>query len=278
MDGDSDAERATIAVVGIFRSGTNYLRSLLELNFRARITYNAYGWKHGLVPIVTRGSSVEFPKLPRLVIARNPFSAIEALFRYVVKAGANIICRTEWHGFLRERLIVHDKWNPGSAQLWFPNPAHYWTAMNWNYLSAGGSSHPVCFVRYEDLLADPRGETHRIAAELSLDPLPGREEFVDVQQRVKAMDDRDRHLPDQYARALRFNQRDFYLSHAYMDRFDNEDRSLVGGLLDWELLERMGYDALVRQLLARDEAATEGRPGLSPPADPARLTLPGRGN
>ena len=260
MDGDSEAVRATVAVVGVFRSGTNYLRSLLELNYRARISYNAFGWKHGLVPIVSRGSAVEFPNLPTLVIARNPFSAIEALFRYVVKAGANIACRTDWHGFLRERLIVYDKWNPDSAQLWFPNPVHYWTAMNWNYLSAGGSSHPVCFVRYEDLLADPRGETQRIAAELSLDPLPGQDGFVDVQTRVKAMDDRDRSLPDQYARALRFNQRDFYLSHAYMDRFDNEDRSLVEGLLDRELLERMGYDALVRQILAGDRAATGAGP------------------
>ena len=259
MDGDSEAERATIAVVGVFRSGTNYLRTLLELNYRARITYNAYGWKHGLVPIVTRGSTVEFPNLPTLVIARNPFGAIEALFRYVVRAGANIICRPDWHGFLRERLIVYDKWTPHSPQLWFPNPAHYWTAMNWNYLSAGGSGHPVCFVRYEDLLADPQAETQRIAAELSLDSLPGREGFVDVQQRVKAMNDRDRSLPADYATALRFNRREFYLSHAYMDRFDNEDRSLVESLLDRELLERMGYEALVRQLLARDEAATEGR-------------------
>jgi hypothetical protein len=196
MDGDSEAERATIAVMGVFRSGTNYLRSLLELNYRTRISYSAFGWKHGLVPIVTQGSSVETLNLPRLVIARNPFSAIEALFRYVVRAGANITCRTDWHGFLRERLIVYDKWNPHSPQLWFPNPAHYWTAMNWNYLSAGNSGHPICLVRYEDLLADPQAETQRIAAELGLDPLPGREGFVDVDRRVKAMDDRDRSLPD----------------------------------------------------------------------------------
>ncbi len=256
MNGDSKADRATIVVVGVFRSGTNYLRSLLELNFRTRVSYNAYGWKHGLVPIVSKGSSVEFPNLPRLVIARNPFSAIEALFRYVVKAGANIICRTDWHGFLRERLIVHDKWNPGSAQLWFANPAHYWTAMNWNHLSAGGSGQPVCLVRYEDLLADPRAETDRIAAELRLDRLPGLEGFVDVEQRVKAMNDRDRSLPEQYVTAARFNRRDFYLSHAYMERFDKEDRSLIEGLLDWELLERMGYDGLVRNLMAWGQTST----------------------
>ena len=256
MDGDSEAERATIAVVGVFRSGTNYLRSLLELNYRTQVTYNAYGWKHGLVPIVTRDSIVEYPKLPIVVLARNPFSAIEALFRYVVGAGANITCRTDWPGFLRERFIVYDKWNPDSPQLWFPNPVHYWTAMNWNYLSVGNPGHPVCFVRYEDLLADPKAETQRIAARLNLDPLSSGEEFVDVQHRTKAMNDRERQSPEQYTKRLRFNRRDFYLSHAYMDRFDREDRFLVEGLLDWELLERMGYSALVRQLSARDESAT----------------------
>lgn len=260
MDGDGERERTTIVVVGIFRSGTNYLRSLLELNFRTRVASNAYGWKHGLVPIVTRGSTLEFPKLPTVVVARNPFSAIDSLFRYVVRAGANVSCRTDWHGFLRDRLIVHDKWNPESPQLWFPNPAQYWTAMNWNYLSARGSGRPVCLVRYEDLLADPRAETGRIATQLGLDPLPTEDGFVDVEQLVKAMTDRDRSLPEHYGKARRFDRRDYYLSHAYMDRFDDADRSLVSGLLDRELLGRMGYDALVRRLSAGDRAASGAGP------------------
>jgi hypothetical protein len=50
-----------------------------------------------------------------------------------------------------------------------------------------------------------------------------------------------------------------------MDRFDKEDRSLVSGLVDRELLERMGYEALVRQLSAHGKADP-----LAGPAAPRR--------
>lgn len=239
----------TLAVVGVFRSGTNYLRTLIEINYRAQVVYNAYGWKHGFVPIVTNDYPLACPRLPTLVITRNPFSAVDALFRYVNSTGANIRCDNHWHEFLRKRLVIHNKWDLDSPQLWFPNPVHYWTAMNWNYLSAAGRANSVCHVRYEDLISDPQAETQRIANKFNLEPLTPAHGFVNAEKRTKNMNDQERVGMQQYMTERRFDKRAFYLSHAYMNRFAKEDRDFVREQLDDELLEQTGYAALVRELM-----------------------------
>lgn len=239
------SEPPAIAILGIFRSGTNYLRSLLELNYNTQAIYNAYGWKHGFIPIVTKENPLGYPRLPTLVLTRNPFSAIDALYRYAASTSANIDCHAQWPEFLRRRLVVYDKWNSESPQLWFPNPVHYWTAMNWNYLSAVGIYH----VQYERLLADPRAECERIAATFNLPPRHSPNGFVDIDRRVKNMSDRERVHQHNYMTAQQFNNRSYYLSHAYIGQFTGEDRIFVRGLLDDTLLERMGYTKLVDTLV-----------------------------
>jgi hypothetical protein len=245
---DTLPEPPKIAVVGIFRSGTNYLRSLLELNYCTEIVYNAYGWKHGFIPIVTKDNPLRYPRIPTLVLTRNPFSAIDALHRYSVKTGANISCQREWPEFLHQRFIIYDKWNPHSPQLWFPNPVHFWTAMNWNLLSPG-PRHLFHHIRYEALLADPRSEIERTATELKLTPLRAAAEFVHVDRRVKNMSDRKRIRSQQYFTSEQFSESDYYVSHTYMNRFTKEDRQFTRHLLDNELLERLDYLELVEQLM-----------------------------
>jgi hypothetical protein len=54
--------RKRIAVIGGFRSGTNYLRFLLENNYRCDVSFHAFGWKHANVPIISDQFLMKYQK------------------------------------------------------------------------------------------------------------------------------------------------------------------------------------------------------------------------
>lgn len=42
-----------IAMMGGFRSGTNYAKTLLERNYHCRVRNHVFGWKHWFLPIIS---------------------------------------------------------------------------------------------------------------------------------------------------------------------------------------------------------------------------------
>ncbi len=249
-------------IIGMFRSGSNFLRALLERNYACRIGYNSFGWKHGLFPIIAGGAAMKMPGTPTITLTKNPFSAIASLHRYYLGNGRNLVSGSgaEMGDFLRAPLVIRDDANPESAELFFPTVADCWVAMTWNVMSIVGRRPASRHLRYEDLVADPEGQAARLAGALGLARVS---EVFDVPR------GRMRNLP---GRAVDWQREETEMNrpfgpssvcnHAYMAAFSEADRAFVLSRLPVALLERTGYDALVRDLAATgtSERARHGEP------------------
>ena len=71
-----------IAMMGCFRSGTNFAKTLLEQNYNCEVKNNVFGWKHGLLPIISADSNAQyrFDYEKAFFITKNPFSFLSSLF------------------------------------------------------------------------------------------------------------------------------------------------------------------------------------------------------
>lgn len=123
---------ATVVVVGALRSGTNYLRFLLERNWACSVAFDAFGWKHAGVPIPGSAARLAYPDLPILFTVKEPHAFCRSLHRYHVAHGRNLRAPTEWGRFLREPLVLLDRDPARSPQYRFANPVQYWCFVYWN--------------------------------------------------------------------------------------------------------------------------------------------------
>ena len=52
--------KVKIAMMGCFRSGTNFAKTILEQNYNCEVKNNVFGWKHGLLPIISADSNAQY--------------------------------------------------------------------------------------------------------------------------------------------------------------------------------------------------------------------------
>lgn len=237
-----------IAVLGCFRSGTNYSKSILESNFDCLVRNNLFGWKHGFLPIVSQDSEVTYNVKcdAAFFVTKNPFSFLVSLHRYFKSAGLNIIAKPDFSDFVKNRIIIFDGGNPDSVQLRFSSPIELWNSMNWNYFSDKKLAH----VRYEMLLQSPEKTAKKLASKLNVAAKKG--VFKIPNNVVKRMNDKQTysHLKQmETATKFRSNQ---YLNNEYMSQFSPELIDFVKGNVDMELLEQLGYAEMFKSLCLVD--------------------------
>jgi hypothetical protein len=229
-----------VGVLGIFRSGTNFVRTILEWNYDCRVVNNVHGWKHGFFPVIVAESKLRYPEIDFIHVTKNPFSSIASLYRYYANREMNLGASREWTAFLRGRLIVFDSSQSHSPQYRFANPVDYWNAMNWNLASvelpAGRSVH----VQYERLLKAPEFEASRIAGALKLTKRAATEFRVPL-TRVRNMGDGPREKDEDYVTSNPFEPARYGPERAYLAQFNEDDLRFVLGSLDTELAGRLGY-------------------------------------
>ena len=77
--------KVKIAMMGCFRSGTNFAKTILEQNYNCEVKNNVFGWKHGLLPIISADSNAQyhFDYEKAFFITKNPFSFLSSLFKYL---------------------------------------------------------------------------------------------------------------------------------------------------------------------------------------------------
>lgn len=237
-----------IAMFGIFRSGTNYMRTVMEWNYDCRLINDAYGWKHGFFPSISPRSPMQYPDLPVLTVARNPFMALYSLQRYNAGIGkAHIDAKIDMSDFLRNRIIIHDSTNANAPEFRFANPVEFWNSMNWHYQSIkprGLSAHTV---RYEDALSKPEATAEELAGIYGL--MRTSKAFAVPDQRTKNMHDGIRKTIQSYLRPNKFDEKRFFLNGEYMSAFTDEDRAFVARAVDKELADRLDYGGLIARLM-----------------------------
>lgn len=244
-----DRNQQTIALAGCLRSGTNYAKTLLELNFKCTVKNDIFGWKHGLIPIITPYSPIQ-KKIKfdhGVFVTKNPFSFLVSLFNYFDEFKLNIKGEEKFSDFISSRIIIFDSNQDNSPELRFSNPIELWNVMNWNYLSCQQFIH----INYEDLLDNPQkiilDTAHKI------DAIQKKGEFKNPSKKVKRLNDgQDLHKLKQYESKNSFNKNE-YMTHQYMSSFNQSDIDFVLKNIDDELVNKLGYSQLLSSLTQRKQ-------------------------
>ena len=240
----NDMASKNVAMMGCFRSGTNFAKSLLESNFECQIKNHVFGWKHGFLPIMSSDSNAvySFDYDKAFFITKNPFSFVVSLFNYHNEVKRNLIAPTEFAAFLRSKLIVFDQAQAHSVQIRFSSPIDYWNAMNWNYSSHKDFVH----VRYESLVAHPEVITKKLADKLGLSPR--NKAFFIPEKKVKRTNDNEVQLSHEDYMTEQTFDKSTYTQNRYMDNFSKEDLSIVAQQIDRELVDKLGYESVLKSL------------------------------
>ena len=221
---------------GAFRTGSNYLKALLELNYDVQVVNGDGGFKHAPVPALMSGRDFVPPQLPILGTIKDPWSWLPSMWRYVSGRGAaHVAAGRTWREFLAEPITVTHGGHQGFPRYRFASPVDYWNAMAANL----GSLDDAVVVRYEDVLVDPEGSTRRVADRFALPSSGG--PFVDVPRRTHNMADRNRSHLDDYVTSELFD-RDYYERRRYLEEFSRRDRRTVRSQLDDALLRQFRYE------------------------------------
>jgi hypothetical protein len=220
---------------GAFRTGSNYLKALLELNYDVDVVNSGVGFKHMPVPAIVAGREFVPPEDPILGSVKDPWSWLPSMWRYVSGRGAqNVSCGATWTEFLRQPITVTHGGHPGFPRYRFASPVDYWNAMAANL----GSLDRAIVVRYEDVLEDPQAATGRVAERFDIASRPG--PFIDVPQRTVNMADRHRTRLEQYVTPETFDRR-YYDERLYLAAFSRRDQRTVSSQLDDALTRQLGY-------------------------------------
>lgn len=234
-----------IALLGIFRSGTNFTRTVMEWNYECQMVTDEFGWKHGFYPVVVERSKVRYPDIDVVFVTKSPFSTIASLYRYYTSNGRNIISSKDWKQFLTQRFVIYDYFQKYSPQYRFANVVDYWNSMNWNYYSVKRPGITGVHVRYEDMLVTPLQSARSIADILKLSARFINDDNFRVPEYVtRNMGDQERKTDSDYLTDMRFSHMP-YEKREYLQLFDADDINFVVRNLDIPLVSELGYMAEV---------------------------------
>ncbi len=231
-----------IKVFGTFRSGTNFLRALIEWNFNGELIFSEIaGWKHGLITDGIRDQLMEH-QLGCVCIVKHPLSSLLSWFNYAHKVGLNIECAKGWDDFLSSRFVIFDAGQKtGRSEYRFSRPADYWNQMTWNQLSFVRQNSDIAkLVRYEDLLAEPEKLTTELAEFFSLEQINAGDQFLVPERAVTRMGDKPRQHRDQYLAKEAFDK-SFYQKDEFYEKFSQAQLSDLRRQLDADLLQALNY-------------------------------------
>lgn len=227
-----------ICVLGMFRSGTNYTKALLELNLECIVKFDSFGWKHAFFPIISENSNIKYPQQKIVAVTRNPYLSLVSLFDYARRNGKNLSCATEnLQDFLSSPIVIFDSWQARSPKYFFSSPIEYWQSMTYNLVSVCENNESAVAMKYEELVADPAGNVQKIKEKLKLKMNAG--EFVAVEKRMKNLGS-NQHSVESFFQNIDFDKQRVDPKN-YMQRFSGAERQILRSKISREALEYSGY-------------------------------------
>ncbi len=128
-------EKIDLRIIGVPRSGTNFIKFLLETGAGLRCSFNVNWWKHAVIPPLMNGSHAQIETIPTIILHREPVKQMVSFYRFSCKGRTAITGNhTNFSLFLRSPIIM----KPNSQlELWFPSPVAYWiqfyaAALSWS--------------------------------------------------------------------------------------------------------------------------------------------------
>lgn len=222
MQQNKEIEWKQISLIGLFRSGTNYTRTLLELNYNVVINYNLWGWKHGLMPTFSDGSKINYDNDNILLIIKDPYSTLDSWFSYLLENGKNLRGSKESFGsFLRSPIYFFDEGNNSAPEYYFSNPIQMWISVVWNHVSFVEKMNGY-IIQYESLLHNPEETLNKIANKFNLKKKVN--EFILPKKITHNMPDKKKRTNEtDYLTGENFAKKDYFLNKEYLKKFTEED-------------------------------------------------------
>jgi hypothetical protein len=231
---------------GLHRSGTNFLRVILQENYEVNLLTNTGGWKHGYYELPQRlGREMDV-----VICVKNPYAWLLSFYKHLQPEQT-----ISFAEFLRQPINLQRPERQDRA-LCADGPAQLWVQMYEHWLAIELKHHRKFLFRYEDVLADPRGSIAELVTKLelrrrapwhhrlrhSLGLANGEARFFLPSIRLGA-------VPQNYKgkhirRGEEFNPCQ-YTRHEYLKSYRAEMLDFVNQYLKPELLERLDY-AVVR--------------------------------
>lgn len=244
-DHPEPAERLPrLKLFGAFRSGTNYVKTLLEVNYRVRVATNDGGFKHFPVPARFRGAAFQPFPMPILLVAKDPYAWLTSMWVYVQGAGArHVRCGDDFARFLTDPLFVTSPAHDDFPEHRFASPVDYWNAINHSALSLSEERRTT--LRYESLLEASEQTVAEVARryDLQMRRTTTSEGFRDTDQRTRNMMDRPRTDLDDYVTDQSFDATP-YLEHRYLEAFTDAQIDQVAARLDPDVCAALDYPRL----------------------------------
>jgi hypothetical protein len=227
---------------GLHRSGTNFLRVILQENYQVMVLSNEGGWKHGPYEVQERLGR----ELDCAVCVKNPYAWLVSLYKY-----RHPEKDIPFPDFVREPIHIIGPDGPDRA-IDKPNPVRLWVEMNEHWLSVKLQSHSLFVFAYEKVLAAPRESTRGLAKALKL------ERRVPLTHRLKTMvgaaaEEPEFYVPPRQLGALRDHYKKknladgttfdpgHYTRQEYFKAFTPDLLDFVNENLQPDLLTRLGY-------------------------------------
>lgn len=206
---------------GCRRTGTTYLKAVVEANFEEVAVHNMEGgWKHGLVE---PGADVD----GYLVVAKDPYAWLASMDRYFGTNPPQRLWRwiesridPEWH-FVKTRALLLDGY--------FMKYAYWFDALE---------DRPHVYLRYEDLLEDLASSLGEIRDAFDLTPAGDRVE--DVDRRTESPPPKQ---PVGFGGAF---DPTYYTERRYLDDLDADEVEQINEYITFHrfepVLDRLGYE------------------------------------
>lgn len=230
-----------ICLIGLFRSGTNFTRTLLELNFDVLVSYDTWSWKHGLMPTYTADSKFKYSEEVPLFVVKDPYSTLDSLYVYAKNNGKNLRCNKEsFESFLVNPIYFFNENNKLlSPEYYFSNPVQMWNSVVWNHLSFVEQKKGEV-LRYEDILRSPESSIREVAESMQLKPVEN--EFFIPENVTQNMGDAKVRSEDRdYITNRKFSKERYFLSKGYLKKYDENSLRFMKDELNKTLLNKLNY-------------------------------------
>lgn len=225
-------------IYGLFRSGTNLLKLLVEQNMEATCNVNVGGHKHLYTPIKFGPSGYEPPEEKILVCVKDPYANMHSLFKYGQLVNfRHFECDKDWNAFLRSRFTLTIDSQPKHPGFLFRTPVDYWNSHYFHMLSLPEDR--AMILRYEDVLANPGDVLRRVASRFPAAKLNNEKIALPMRQ-LRRMGEE---LKTQPLTNRPFDTR-WYSERRYMQEFSKDNLNAMRDALDADVVNRLSYSVV----------------------------------
>jgi hypothetical protein len=240
---------------GLHRSGTNFLRIILQENFHVSVLTNVGGWKHGFYELPQKLGR----ELDCAVCVKDPYAWVHSFYNY-----RHPEKDLPFADFVRGPLTVVGPDGPDRG-ITSPNPWQHWVRMNEHWLGVELKEHRKFLFRYEEVLANPIVAIAELVRSLRLERrkslryrvarlfrLAGPEpEFFLPHIRLGAVPEKYKNKHFKQGQAFDANR---YTQQKYLNAFTPELLAFANDQLNADLVGRLGYQIVSPQAVLAHQA------------------------